>query len=405
MSHHVKVPAAEKFDPKDGQFAQKVCLGLGALGLIVSAVLLLLPQTKDLGAHVWLFGFFYFFTLLVGCLFWTCLHHATDSEWSVVVRRQLENLTGLLTKYWLFFIPIGLLCAFSAGTLYHWMVADPHHDSLLAGTKGSYLNMPFFWARVGLIFGFLALIAYVLRSKSMAQDFDGAAKHTFSMRKFAIGGIPVVALGLTFAGIDWLKALNHHWFSTMWGVYLFAGAAGSSMALLVLVVSWLKSKGYLKPVTEEHYHIMGKFLLAFTIFWAYIGYSQYMLITYANIEEETIYFRVRTTGGWYWVSTFLVFGRFFFMFVPLLFQGIKKSSKINFCAAWILFMQFVDLFLIIIPEFTKSDGFDPMVLVASIFPILGIGGVLGYFFLKNLKQGPLFPTKDPRLAESLKFSN
>jgi hypothetical protein len=402
MSHSVSVPKAEKFDPKDGAFVKKICIGLGVVGLGVSGALFLID--KNLAAHVWLHGFFYFFTLLVGCLFWTCLHHATDAEWSVVVRRQLENLTGLLRNFPIFFIPIALLCVLSTGTLYEWM-ALPRTDAVLAGTKGLYLNMPFFWARVVAFFGLLAWVSHTLRSRSMAQDKDGAAKHTFTMRKFAVAGIPVLALSLTFAGIDWLKALNHHWYSTMWGVYLFAGAAGASMALLVLVVTWLKSKGYLKPVNDEHYHLMGKFLLAFTIFWAYIGFSQYMLITYANIEEETIFFRLRNTGGWNYLSMFLVFGRFFFMFVPLLFQGIKKSTKINFCAAWILFMQFVDLFIIIIPEYTGAGGFSFKALIASVFPLMGIGGVLGYFFLKNLAAGYVFPTKDPRLAESLKFSN
>src|SRR5678816_683052 len=111
---------------------------------------------------------------------------------------------------------------------------------------------------------------------STRQDVDGKGSHSLIMRKFGVGGIPVVALGITFAGFDWLMGLDYHWFSTMWGVYLFAGAAGSSMSLLVLIITALKARGYLKVVNEEHYHIMGKFMLAFTIFWAYIGFSQYM---------------------------------------------------------------------------------------------------------------------------------
>ncbi len=176
------------------------------------------------------------------------------------------------------------------------------------------------------------------------------------------------------------------------------------MSLIVLTVSWLKKLGYLKVVTAEHYHVMGKFMLTFTVFWAYIGFSQYMLITYANLDEETIYFRVRNTAGWNYVSHFLVFGRFFFMFVPLLFQGTKKSKLINYCAAWILFMQFVDIYLIVIPEWSPV-GFSFRALLASIFPWLGIGGCLGLLFLKTIGQGYLFPTKDPRLAESLKLTN
>jgi hypothetical protein len=398
MSHHIPIPQAEKFDPEKGAMLRSAFMGAAAVGFVGAGITFLV--NRELFAHVWLFAFMYFFTVLCGCFFWNCLHHATDAEWSVVVRRQIENLSSLLRYIAVFFIPIALCVP----VLYSWYTSDPAVDASMAGSKALYLNKPFFWARVVAFFGLLALLSHVLRKRSMAQDKDGAAGHTITMRKLAVAGIPTLAICLTFSGIDWLKALNHHWFSTMWGVYLFAGAAGASMALVVLTVSWLKSMGYLKVVNDEHYHLMGKFLLAFTVFWAYIGFSQYMLITYANLDEETIYFRVRNTAGWNYLSHFLVFGRFFFMFVPLLFQGIKKSKLINFCAAWILFMQFIDLFIIVIPEWSPA-GFSFKAAFASIFPWIAIAGCLGLLFLKVLGEGYLFPTKDPRLAESLKMTN
>ncbi|MEO6787256.1 MAG: hypothetical protein ABI318_14080 [Chthoniobacteraceae bacterium] len=398
MSHHIHVPNSEKFDASKGVLLKNVFSVAAVIGLLGAAVIFF--ANRELFAHVWLFAFMYFFTVLCGCFFWNCLHHATDSEWSVVVRRQIENLASLLSYLAIFFIPVALCAAI----LYTWYTADPKTNALLSGTKGLYLNKPFFWARAVAFLGLLALLPYLLRKRSMAQDQDGAAAHTIMMRKIAVAGIPTLAICLTFSGIDWLKALNYHWFSTMWGVYLFAGAAGASMSLLVLTVSWLKKIGYLKVVNEEHYHVMGKFMLTFCVFWAYIGYSQYMLITYANLDEETIYFRVRNTGGWNYVSEFLVFGRFFFMFVPLLFQGTKKSRLINWCAAWILFMQFVDIYLIVIPEWSPV-GFSFRAAIASIFPWLAIGGCLGLLFLRHLGDGYLFPTKDPRLAESLKLTN
>jgi len=398
MSHHIHVPNSEKFDASKGTLLRNVFSVAAAVGLLGAGAVYFL--NKELFAHVWLFAFMYFFTVLCGCFFWNCLHHATDSEWSVVIRRQIENLASLLKYIAVFFIPIAVCVTI----LYAWYTKTPETDVTLAGTKGLYLNKPFFWFRAIVFFGLLALLPHLLRKRSIAQDTDGAAVHTFSMRTLAILGIPTLAICLTFSGIDWLKALNHHWFSTMWGVYLFAGAAGASMALIVLVISWLKKLGYLTVVNEEHYHLMGKFLLAFTVFWAYIGFSQYMLITYANLDEETIYFRVRNTGSWNYLSHLLVFGRFFFMFVPLLFQGLKKSKLINFTAVWILLMQFLDIFLIVIPEWSPL-GFSFRAAVAAIFPWLGIGGCLGLLFLRHLGQGYLFPTKDPRLAGSLKASN
>ena len=398
MSQHIAVPNSEKFDATKGTLLRSVFSVAAAVGLLGAGVVYF--ANKELFAHVWLFAFMYFFTVLCGCFFWNCLHHATDSEWSVVIRRQVENLASLLKYIAVFFVPIALCVTI----LYAWMSAEPTKDAAMAGSKSLYLNKPFFWFRAVAFFALLGAISHILRKRSVAQDHDGAAKHTFSMRFWAILGIPTLAICLTFSGIDWMKALNHHWFSTMWGVYLFAGAAGASMALIVLVVSWLRKLGYLSVVNDEHYHLMGKFLLAFTVFWAYIGFSQYMLITYANLDEETIYFRVRNTGTWNYFSHLLVFGRFFFMFVPLLFQGLKKSRFINFTAVWILLMQFLDIFLIVIPEWSQG-GFSFRAALAAIFPWLGIGGCLGLLFLRHLGQGYLFPTKDPRLAGSLKASN
>jgi len=405
MSHYLPIPQAEKFDPKKATGLKTIFQGALAAGLVGALVMFFLGESGPLrGAHGWVFAFFYGFTILCGCFFWLCLHHATDAEWSVVVRRQIENLAALFKWGAVTFVPIALICLIKPGLLYSWFDADPHKDSLLAGTKGYYLNKPFFWIRVFVFFGLLIWMSTVLRNRSRAQDKDGAARHTFTMRKFAVAGIPTLAICITFAGIDWMKALNHHWFSTMWGVYLFAGAAGASMALLILTCKWLQSLGYLKPVTAEHYHLMGKFLLTFTVFWAYIGFSQYMLITYANIDEETSYFRIRNTGSWNWLNWFLVFGRFFFMFVPLLFQGLKKSKGIIFCSAWILFMHFLDLFIIVMPEYSPG-GFTFAGLLACVFSLAAVVGVLGLGFLRHLNQGCLFPTKDPRLAESLKFTN
>jgi len=199
--------------------------------------------------------------------------------------------------------------------------------------------------------------------------------------------------------------LDYHWFSTMWGVYLFAGAAGSSMSLLVLIITALKAQGYLKVVNEEHYHIMGKFMLAFTIFWAYIGFSQYMLIWYANIPEENIYFIIRNQGSWNVLSTALVVCRFFLPFPILLTQWVKKDPRrLRWVAGWVIGMQLLDMFVITMPVLKKT-GFGVVDVIYAICPLVGIGGFLGYFFLRNLTKDYLFPTKDPRLALSLHLHN
>lgn len=394
-SHEITAPEPERFDLKHVAGLPNLLLLAGVAGIAGSAIGFFV--SKQQFAFSWLFAFAYFFTICVGALFWTSLQHATDSEWSVLVRRQMENLAKLLPWFALLFLPL-LLCA---PYLWKWWNLQPGDDPLL-DAKAGYLNQTFFCARAAAYFFFLWWVSSTLWKRSTAQDADGAAKHTFTMRKFGIGGIVVVALSISFAGFDWLMGLDYHWFSTMWGVYIFAGAAGSSMSLLVLVITALKSKGYLKAVNNEHYHIMGKFMLAFTVFWAYIGYSQYMLIRYANIPEETIYFRIRNTESWWYFSQSLVVFRFFLPFPVLLMQATKKTKYINWVAAWILLMQLLDIYVIVLPSLHPT-GFSPSLL--DVCALVGIGGILGWLFLRNIGKSNLFPMRDPRLLGSIKLSN
>lgn len=399
--HHITVPAVERFDLRHAGMLPKYLLFAGIAGIAGSLVGLASDAWREQFAHSWLFALVYFFTICVGALFWTALHHASDAEWSVVVRRVWENTAHLVIAFAVLFLPLLLGCQ---KYLWRWwdLTGTENADPLLVH-KSAYLSHSFFLERTAVYILLISLVAWFLRSHSIAQDSDGAAKHTFAMRKWGVFGIPVIGLCLTFAAFDWLMGLDYHWFSTMWGVYIFAGAAGSSMALTVLVVSILRKMGYLKPVTMEHYHIMGKFLLTFTIFWAYIGFSQYMLIWYANIPEETIYFRVRNTGTWWWLSMLLVIGRFFLPFAFLLIQNLKKDIRwICGISAWMLLMHLLDIYVIVLPSLHPL-GFSP-----SIFDLLafvGIGGIMGWLWIRRIATASLFPTRDPRLAASLNLTN
>ena len=193
-------------------------------------------------------------------------------------------------------------------------------------------------------------MAFFLRRFSVAQDRDGNPRCTVWMRKVAFAGLPIFGLALSFAAFDWLMGLNYHWFSTMWGPLICRGRRQLNV-LLVLVVTALRQAGYLKVVTLEHYHIMGKWMLAFSVFWAYIGFSQYMLYWYANIPEETQYYLVRNTESWWPLSLLLVVGRFFGPFAILLLQGIKKRPhQLYIVAGWIMLMQALDMQLIVLPS-------------------------------------------------------
>ena len=399
MSHSPENPqlSVERFDGVAARKFSFLCFAASLVGLLVSAFGLF--NEREQFAFSWLYGFTVIFTLCVGGLFWTILHTATDSEWGVLVRRQMENLGSITAVLPVFFLPLLVFCA---PDLWKWWDISIGMDPLL-DAKRAFLNHEFFIFRYVMYFLGLGGVAFLLRKLSISQDADGAAKHTLMMRKVAIGGLPIFGVCLTFAAVDWLMGLDYHWFSTMWGVYIFAGAAGSSMALLVLIISALRRCGYLKAVNMEHYHVMGKFLLTFTVFWAYIGYSQYMLIWYANIPEETIYFKIRNTESWHFLSTLLVVGRFFIPFPFLLLQATKKKPVV-LCgvAVWIILMQLLDIYIIVLPSLHQT-GVKPS--IYDMASLLAIGGAAAGIFFRRLGSSNLFPNRDPRLAGSVNLSN
>ena len=395
--HNAPTPEGEYFE--SGRFA-----GLSVLLGVIAFVALALCGA---GAAIdpkqfsfsWLFAFGFFFTLCAGCFFWTIVHYATDAEWTVVVRRQLENIAVLVAVLAILFIPILLL----RHHLYEWMNVAPGKEATL-DSKRAYLNLNFFILRAAFFLGFFIIASQLLRRFSVRQDKDGNPQFTIRLRKVAFASLPLFALCLTFGAFDWLMSLNYRWFSTMFGVYIFAGAAGSSMALLVLVIAALQRAGYLKNVvTLEHYHIMGKWMFAFCVFWAYIGFGQYMLIWYANMPEETQYYLTRNTESWWNLSMLLVIGRFFGPFAILLLQSIKKHPRqLCYVAAWILLMQMLDIYLVVLPAL---HGTGMHVSLWDFAALIAIGATLAFAYLRIVGKTSLFPVRDPRLVESLKLVN
>jgi len=396
-SHALPTPEGERFE--SSRFTGlSILLGLIALIALTLCVVGAIVDPLQF-SFSWLFAFAFFFTLCAGCFFWTIVHHATDAEWSVVVRRQLENIGALLAMMAVFFVPVLLL----RHHLYEWMNIPPGHEAAL-DSKRAYLNWEFFLARAILFFGLFIIATQLLRRLSVQQDKDGNPRHTIWMRKVAFASLPIFALCLTFGAFDWLMSLNYRWFSTMFGVYIFAGTAGSSMSLLVLVITALRKAGYLKEVvTLEHYHIMGKWMLAFSVFWAYIGFSQYMLIWYANMPEETQYFITRNTESWWALSLFLVIGRFFGPFAILLLRSIKKQPhRLCYVAGWIVCMQMLDMYIVVLPAL---HGTGVHVSIWDFVALIGIGATLAFVYLQIVSRTSLFPVRDPRLIESLRLTN
>ncbi|OYW77461.1 MAG: hypothetical protein B7Z37_04280 [Verrucomicrobia bacterium 12-59-8] len=436
MSHHVTFndlpQGGEKFEPAKGG---KLIGTLGLFGLLgIAASLWFFFNNTDTFAYSWLFAVFFTFTFVVGGCFWILLHSASNSSWGVAVRRIWENLANMVVPLAIFASP--LLVPAVQKPLYEWMnhhreaahhatehggtvkealhhmaVDNPHLHVLV--TKFGYMNLDtwFSWyTRFAFYFLVLWFIARTLRGKSLKQEQDGDIKHTISARKFSCIVLLPFALTVTFASYDWLVGLDYNWFSTMWGVYIFAGSAWASMAASILVITWLRGLGYLqKVVTEEHYHLMGKLLFAFTVFWAYITFSQYFLIWYANITEETRFYLTRNTEGWRDVSIFILLGHFIVPFLFLLSQQRKKNPVlISLGCLWILFMHLVDIYWNVIPERGPSLGIGvwvPYAWVQDIAALCAVFGTMGFLYLRGLAKYSLYPWRDPRLIESVNVIN
>ncbi len=414
-------------------------LSLAAGGLLVIfavlfGIVLLWPEMAKRALFSWHFAFMVCFTISSGAVFWVLLHAITNSGWGVVVRRQMENLSLLVIPVAILAIPVILF----REQIFYWMKLKPGEDVLLDG-KAFYLNQPMFLLRALGYFVMLITAALLFRHFSVSQDKDGNAIKTLRARQWSPLFVPLFGATITFAAIDWMMGLDFHWFSTMWGVYIFAGSAWSSMALLILLCNALRSFGYLKNVfSDEHNHIMGKLLFAFTVFWAYVAFSQYMLIYYAHIPEETWFYIYRnmtfglddnnqpllTRNSWFWVGIFLVVFHFFVPFLLLITQPAKRSAK-RLCSVCglVLFMHIVDIYWIVMPmeqvlrsktELKKSGlleqgyHYTSSGLDLNVLDFLFMGGmavVLVGVLLYVLPRTPLFPVRDPRLRESLELSN
>ncbi|CAB4244391.1 Quinol:cytochrome c oxidoreductase [Methylacidimicrobium sp. AP8] len=347
--------------------------------------------------HSWLFSFFFFFSLCAGALFWVLLHYVTNAGWGVLLRRQVENLATLFPWVAFLFLPI-LWDVFWGHHLYEWTSPALARDPALHA-KSAYLNLPFFTIRAVFFFVFWIAAAWFFWNGSCSQDGDGDPWHTVRMQKLSYGLLVIYGACMTFAAIDWLMGLDFRWGSTIWGGYIFVGAAGASLALWILILLWLRGRGYLPQMTEEHLHLLGRLLFAFTALWAYFAFSQYMLIWYGNIPEETYFFIRRNMGSWNGFAIGLVVGRFFVPFLLLLPQGTKRNPKtLALAAGWVVLMQAAELYWLVLPG-VFANGVSVGVLEFSIWA--GMGCLLAGAFLRRLVSCEIFPRRDPRLQESL----
>ncbi len=349
-------------------------------------------------AFSWLLAFMFSLSLCLGGLFLVIVHHLFDASWSVPTRRLCEHLACLLAPAMLvLFLPI----AFLAKTIYPWM-RETHANHALQ-SKYPLFTAPGYYIVAAILFGIWWLYSNRLRYWSLRQDETGSVECTRRMRFFAASGVVFFAVTLTLAAIMWMKGLMDEWYSTMYGVTYFASSVWVTLPTVYVITLILQRTTVLRNlVKEKTYYMIGSLFLAFTVFWAYVNFSQYFIIWNANMPEETFWFVLREKGTWDVVGKYvIIFGHFFIPFVMLLRIDFKlKLVTMLPLAVWAWAMHFVDLEFQIMPALHPDSILTPGLLSDLGCALLFIG-VLMKVFIASLNRYPLYPLKDPRMAEAM----
>jgi hypothetical protein len=299
------------------------------------------------------------------------------------------------------FIPI----AAGLKHLYAWVDPSPSlpREALrILEHKRPYLNSTFFVIR-GLFYVLLAaFISQRLFGMSTRQDQSGDPVLTVRQRRFGTGTLPFTALAFSFAGFDWMMSLDPLWFSTIFGIYYFAGSFVSAISLLVIVTDRARGRNlYGDLVSDEHIHNLGKLMLAFTCFWGYIGFSQFLLIWIASLPEEVPYYILRMKGEWAGIGVFLIVGHFVLPFAALLSRSLKRNRRqLVVVAFWILLVHAVDIYWLVMPTLSPDGLTFPWTMLTA---FVGIGGLAVAFAIWKIRGHFTVPVRDPYLADSLAY--
>jgi hypothetical protein len=381
--------------PESVSRLQQRALVVGVIGLVLCVVGW--ARTPDQFYHSYLVAFMFVLGLSVGSLGLLMLQHLTSGHWGIVIRRPLEAATRALPLVVVLFLPIfwGMKYLYSA-----WLNAPASGEGSLSSFQQSYLTSNGFKARAVIYFAIWMLLMFVFNRWSKEQDMNREDRGLRRRLKMVAGpGIILYVFVMTFAAIDWVMSLSPHWASTIYGFLFVIGQLISSMSLMIAVVVLLsKTEPMAGLVQDRHLHDLGKLLLAFVMLWAYFGFSQLLIIWSGNLPEEITFYRSRLYGGWGVVAVIVLVFHFFVPFFLLLSRDVKRNAKLlPKIAVWLIVMRFVDLFWLTRPEFTASAMPNWLDLAAP----LAVVGLWLFFFAFNLKQLPLLPLGDPKLAEAI----
>lgn len=356
----------------------------------------------------YLISFCFFATLSLGALFFVLILHLTRAGWGVSVRRIAELLAMNIIPLLILFLPILIPVLLQWKTVYIWNGAV--EDELIAA-KQPYLNGGFFGLRNIAYFAIWGLMATFFFRNSLAQDDSGDSKLTLKMQSLSAPLCILFAATIVFASFDWEMSLQPQWFSTIFPVYIFSGAVLSCLSTLIIIAVLLQSSGRLsEDITTDNYHDLSKLTFGFVVFWGYIAFSQYLLIWYANIPEETFWYQIRQSNGWAAISLILLFGHLLIPLLAIMPRTFRRNKSYMFFAAiFLLAMHYLDHYWLVMPAFTSMevDGLNVnfVNLLCCLLCFVGIGGLYIASFCYLAGGKALIPMKDPRLVESLNYTN
>ncbi len=340
----------------------------------------------------YLIAYLFWIGVALGCMAILMLHHMVGGTWGFAIRRLLESGTKTLPLMAALFIPL----PFGLTQLYKWAA----EKNSLSGFKALYLNTSFFYGRTAAYFAAWIILAHFLSKWSQDQDETGETGLTWRLQSLSGPGLLVYGLTVTFASVDWVMSLEPRWFSTIYGMIFMVTQALAAMAFVTVVVTMLADRKPLSDIISPMLlNDFGNLLLTFTMLWAYLSYSQYVIIWSGNLQDEVPWYVTRAHGGWAWVALFLIVFHFAVPFLLLLSRTVKRRREVlAVVAAGLVVMSLVDVFWLTAPVF---DPAGPEFHWMDWLAVIGIGGIWVWGFISHLRGKPLLPLHDPRLEGAL----
>jgi len=380
-----------------GRFG-RIMLILGIAGLAVSAIGLATDMHQFFNSYMTNFTFWA--SLGFGALFFVMVHHLTGAVWSVVVRRLAAAAMATLPMVLLLSIPVLL----GVKHIFVWGDHDFMMSNPMLTSKIGYLNPPFFIVRTLVYILVWVVLGRLLIRTSLQMDQGWAPNALSKFQRISGPGMVLYAFTVSFAAFDWCMSLQPQWYSTIYGVWFFAGGLVMIMAFLAVAVNALSRKGVLaSEISVEHRHDIAKLMFAFMIFWAYMHLSQYLLIWYADLPEEVAFFRDRWIGSWKVISVLIPLTGFVIPFVLMMSRHVKRNRVLlTFWSLWLIAMHWIDLYWNITPTFHPDHAIFSWMDVTL---FIGQGGLMLWLFWRHFTSHPVLPLTDPHLQDSLDFVN